>query len=67
MAHVSKRLEKPMNAEPNNLINLWHGGRRWQGNPEVRESVKGRYEAGPGLYMTTSLMTASRYARASSL
>jgi hypothetical protein len=42
---------------------LWHGSRRWDGAPEVRRGHKGRMEHGPGLYMTTRLETAWRYAK----
>lgn len=42
---------------------LWHGSRRWGGAPEVRRSPKGRAEHGPGIYMTTNLETAWKYAK----
>lgn len=42
---------------------LWHGSRRWNGRPEVRGSTKGRAEHGPGLYLTTNLETAWKYAK----
>lgn len=43
-------------------IRMWHGG-RWEGPAEVRSPRKGRYEAGPGIYLTTSYATASKYAK----
>ncbi len=41
----------------------WHGGHKWEGSPEIRPSKKGQYECGPGIYSTTNLSTASRYAK----
>lgn len=41
----------------------WHGGHKWEGSPEIRASKKGQYECGPGIYSTTNLSTASRYAK----
>ncbi len=40
------------------MFQLWHGGRRWDGQPEVQPPRKGRCECGPGIYLTT------RYERA---
>jgi len=42
---------------------LWHGSRRWDGAPEIREGRKRRSAHGPGIYLTTSLETAWRYAK----
>lgn len=42
---------------------LWHGSRRWDGRPEIREGRKGRSEHGPGIYLTTNLETAWKYAK----
>jgi hypothetical protein len=41
---------------------FWHGG-RWDGSPEVQSPKKGRYEAGPGIYLTTRYSTARKYAK----
>lgn len=46
-----------------NSMEFWHGGRRWEGSPEVMAPAQGRYECGPGLYLTTSYATASKYAK----
>lgn len=43
-------------------ITLWHGGRRWDGAPQIRPSSPGRYECGPGIYLTTEYATARKYA-----
>lgn len=42
---------------------IWHGSHRWQGKPEIRPCRKGHYEHGPGIYCTTNLNTASKYAK----
>jgi hypothetical protein len=42
---------------------MWHGSRKWDGSPEIRAPRKGRYEAGPGIYLTTNYLTASKYAK----
>lgn len=43
-------------------IRLYHGGSQWKGPPEVRPPKKGRAEHGAGIYLTTSLDTARKYA-----
>ena len=43
-------------------ILMWHGG-RMDGSAEVQTPRKGRYEAGPGIYMTTKYDTARKYAK----
>jgi GNAT superfamily N-acetyltransferase len=43
-------------------MSLWHGG-RISGSIEVQKPTKGRYEAGPGLYLTTSYQRAYSYAK----
>lgn len=44
-------------------IKCWHGSQRWPGSPEIQPVSKGRYESGPGLYLTTRRSTAAKYAR----
>jgi len=53
---------KTTNARP---IMLWHGGRLPENltEIEIRPSRSGRAEHGPGLYLTTSIDIASRYAK----
>ena len=41
---------------------LWHGG-RITGPIDIQAPTKGRYEAGPGLYLTTSYQRACKYAK----
>jgi hypothetical protein len=43
-------------------IQMWHGG-RWDGPPTIQTPRKGRYEAGPGIYLTTHYATARQYAK----
>ena len=43
------------------MFQFWHGGKRWYGRPEVQAPRKGRYEYGPGIYMTTRYLTAKKY------
>lgn len=45
------------------MFKIWHGSQRWEGRPEIRPARKGMYEHGPGIYCTTSLSRASKYAR----
>lgn len=47
-------------AEP---IIMYHGAHRWQGPPQIVPLRKGHAEYGPGIYLTTSWATASRYAK----
>lgn len=44
-------------------LKLWHGGKRWDGEPAVRPPKKGRCEYGPGIYFTNSLEVAKKYAK----
>lgn len=47
-----------------NTIKLWHGGRNLQHSyNEYKGSGKGRWEHGPGLYLTTHYETARKYAK----
>jgi hypothetical protein len=48
-------------------IELWHGGGRWSGKPEVRAPREGRYECGPGIYLTSSYERARSYAKGSNV
>lgn len=45
------------------VFDLWHGGQRWVGGPEIRPSRKHRYEAGPGIYLTTLFARARAFAK----
>ena len=45
------------------LIRVYHGGHRWEMPAIVRPPRKGRYECGPGIYATTSLARAAKYAK----
>lgn len=42
---------------------VWHGSHGWESPPRIKEIKKGRYECGPGIYGTTSLKTALKYAK----
>lgn len=44
-------------------MQMWHGGRRWLGEPEIREPKKGRAEGGPGIYLTNKYFRATSYAK----
>lgn len=44
------------------MIELWHGGSRWMHKPVIQAPKKGRYECGPGIYLTTSYLRARKYA-----
>ena len=44
-------------------LKVFHGGRRWLGWPEITPSKRGRGEYGPGVYCTTGLRTALKYAK----
>lgn len=46
------------------FIYAYHGGRRWEGGgAEIRPCRPGRYECGPGIYLSTCYTTAQRYAK----
>lgn len=42
---------------------VYTGTQVWVGRPEIRASRKGRTEHGPGIYFTTRLQTARKYAK----
>jgi len=46
-----------------NVIKMWHGSKRWDGTPEIQPPRQSRYEAGPGIYLTTNYETARKYAK----
>jgi hypothetical protein len=49
---------------PNNSIKLYHGGTKWTpSDAKVPTPKKGRYESGPGIYLTTNYWTARNYAK----
>lgn len=45
------------------MIQMWHGGRRWTGGPELQAPKAGRYECGPGIYLTNRYQRAQKYAK----
>jgi hypothetical protein len=45
------------------MIEMWHGGRRWTGGPELQAPKAGRYECGPGIYLTNRYLRAVEYAK----
>lgn len=49
-------------AEDNNTMEFWHGGNLEQFNDMIAQK-NGRYEYGPGLYLTTHYDTAKKYAK----
>jgi len=46
-------------------ISLWHGGRLDNAYDETISHKKGRWEFGPGLYLTSHYQTAQKYAKGS--
>lgn len=60
-------LNEKMNLD-DNFIWMYHGGRKWQPyEAQVKPAKKGRYEAGPGIYLTNHYDTALKYARGSNI
>lgn len=45
------------------IVRMFHGGRRWEGRPEIQPARRGRAECGPGIYLTTKYETARKYAK----
>jgi hypothetical protein len=46
------------------MMEFWHGGRRWNERPAVQAPKQGRYECGPGIYLTNQYERAKhKYAR----
>lgn len=50
-------------SENNQTLNFWHGARRWENPPTLRPSRSGRYECGPGVYLSNHLSTARKYSK----
>lgn len=49
--------------EDEKIVKFYHGGTAWGSNkPMVMPAKKGKYECGPGIYMTTSYSRAKSYA-----
>ena len=46
-----------------NTLKLWHGGRFKEGLLEIGRGKKDRCEHGPGIYCSTSISTAAKYAK----
>ncbi|WP_157639691.1 hypothetical protein [Burkholderia ubonensis] len=44
------------------MIEMWHGGRRWTERPTIQAPRQGRYECGPGIYLTNQYDRARKYA-----
>jgi hypothetical protein len=48
-------------AKANDTFQIWHGARRWDGEPEIRQAKAGRAESGTGIYGTTHFDTTAPY------
>lgn len=55
-------MKRPSKNDQSPVIVMWHGGRRWDGPPEIQGGKKGATERGPGIYCTTNYLTARKYA-----
>ena len=52
-----------VNGKTASTLTLWHGGRLDDAYDESMSHSKGRWEYGPGLYLTTHYSTAQKYAK----
>jgi hypothetical protein len=58
------RYSQIVNEDAGRTVTLWHGGRDLQYSyGEFRSHKSGTWEHGPGLYLTTHMETAARYAK----
>src|SRR5687768_1879026 len=64
---VIKETRIALGERPPGMLAFYHGGAEWQRRPEVRPAKQGRYEGGPGIYLTTSYMRAVSYAGGSKI
>lgn len=55
-------MEQRGRRNPESLV-FYHGAQRWEGPPQIVAHRKGHAEHGPGIYLTTSWTTASKYAK----
>jgi hypothetical protein len=46
-----------------NTFQIWHGSRRWEGDPEIRPAKNGRGESGAGIYGSTHFETCANYSK----
>ena len=57
------KINEIITEDEGNVITLWHGGHGLESNyHELQKSSKGRWEHGPGLYLTNSYARAQKYA-----
>lgn len=54
---------KRLNQDRPLSFSMWHGGRKWQGEPEIMPNKKGQAERGPGIYCTNSYETAYKHGK----
>lgn len=63
-AYLEAQLEQLAAPERNPApLIFYHGAQRWEGPPQIVAHRKGHAEHGPGIYLTTSWTTASKYAK----
>lgn len=60
------KLRTILNEIQSGTFQMYHGGSKWSGEPEIRPT-KGRYEGGTGIYFTTNYETARKYAKGSNV